>query len=272
MGELKLMQGVQQLEVKGSTLYDIRTKYQRAENTDAEGLVAALKVSIDKKKPSMYEQEIMSDILGHVAENIERMQEEKAARERSAEEWRQMEYEYATVREGKYSMTTIEALPGYDETQYIECAHRFCITAFIPKRKNAIYCCEECRKKEHQSNKEYDRTSSVYANGTYLPVSAYMSTRASYRELQYMEHERLFDEETLQLIANADADEFDPTAKAANRERRMRESTTDYQVRLGKENPCPVTTYKLSEMSAEEIEKTFEGTQLSRINPSSFLR
>lgn len=270
---------VKTLRVDSNLLYKLQMKYQRSQVTAYEDLSGAISTQLDKiveqgSKPDEYQLETMTSMLDFVIENIEREREEQAAKERSADEWRKMEYEFATVREGKYSMLTIEALPMFDETKHRECAHRFCITGFIPPRKNAMYCSEQCRKKEHASVKEFERTSKVYANGTYLPITAYMSNRSSYLEELYMEHELLFDSETLQLIANAnsDEDEYDPTSKAANRERRMRESTIDYQVRLGKENPCPVTTYKLSEMSVEEIGEKFLETRIKELNPSDFSR
>jgi len=282
MGELKqkVVTGMT-VKVDKEVLYKLRMKYQRAKVTDITALNMALETQLTAivnkdAKPDQVQLDIMGEMLDFVIENIEREEEEKAAMERTSEEWRRMEYEYQRVADGYYSMFTIEALSEKDEyynvKNYRECSHIFCINAFKPKRKNQTYCSDACRKKEHEAQQEYKRTSKIYANGTYLPKSAYLTNRDKTEQEKYMEHERLFDEETLQMVYNDSDDEYDPTAKAANRERRTRSASIDNATEAGKNKHGEVITYKLSEMTPKEIEKTFGDSFIKRINPSAFSR
>lgn len=278
MGIAKQETQMRSIKVDQKVLYKLRTKFQRAKVTDASALIDALNVSLDAireqdAKPRQQDIEVMADMLDMVMENIEREQEERAARERSADEWRQMEYEYATVRDGMYSMTTIEALPEYDETKYRECAHRFCITAFKPRRKNAMYCSDECRRKEFKSIKEFERTSKLYANGTYLPIGAYMTNRDKYSNELYQENEVVRQPATITIMQDRKEVKLAPCPYT--KQRYINEYETDREVEKAAANPRlngEVTVYKLSEMSSENIEKTFGNSRISSLNPSLFSR
>jgi len=278
------MGAIKQTEVKGKTvkidkqvMYKLRMKYQRAKVTDIQTLNHALETQLaaivkQDAKPAKYQLDIMGEMLDFVIENIEREEEEKAAKERSSEEWRRMEYEYQRVADGYYSMFTIEALAERDDRikieSYRECSHVFCINAFRPRRKNQAYCSDECRKKEHDAQKEFTRTSKIYANGTYLPTSAYLSNRGKTEQEKYEAHELLFEAEPLQRMQMEQLGEV--KAPEERKEQRMRQQEIKNQMSTAKHGE--VITYKLSEMTAEQIEETFKDSRIKGLNPSSFSR
>ncbi len=256
------------VKVDWDVIKKLKKKYERATVTDFKKVASALKSTIDDglkngdviDAKQLYE---MGNILDHVAENIERDIEEREAQERTAEEWRRMEYEYARVSPGRYSMHTIEQLVEYDASKYRECEHRFCINAFMPPRKNAKYCSDTCKKAEAASIQEHKRTSKKYANGTYLPVAAYLSNRESYEQSQYEEHERLFEPTVLAMIQSEKLGEKSPTAERKeqiSRSRQIKEQTEQKEAKSGE-----VTTYKLNDMSTEELAEKFSDTKLNRI-------
>nr|WP_144922355.1 hypothetical protein [Paenibacillus bovis] len=180
---------------KNNKLYDIRMKYQRADITDIDGL----NESLEGYEPTTYEQDIIGEIYDHVSENIER--EEIA--NRTPADWAELELNYVAKSIFPLSDLVGWLLDRYEAGEitraelkeirwsFKPCKHRFCLDYFKPRRKDQIYCSEECRKLEDASIKDFERT------GTYLPPTAYKSPRKEERERRYRERERIFDPHVL---------------------------------------------------------------------------
>lgn len=191
--------------MESKLLYDLRMKYERATVTDFKGVATSMELSItDHVKetgniPPERQLQLMGDVLDYVAENIEREALEREIKTRTAEEWRKLEWEYVTRAEFS-DMDMYDTIPKEEWAKYRECKHRFCINVWKPRRKNQCYCDDRCRKSEEYAVKEFERTSKIYANGTYLPVYAYKEVRGKQEVEDYQKHERLFDPNILTRI------------------------------------------------------------------------
>lgn len=197
-------------------LYEARMKYQRSGITDVDGLNEALA----DYKPTEYEQEIIGDIYGHIAENIERA--EIAARTR--EEWAELERQYVAKSIFPLSELVGWLLDRYEAGEitraelkeirwsFKPCKHRFCLNYFKPRRKDQLYCTEDCRKLEDAALKDFKRT------GTYLPPTAYKSARQTEKEKGYREHERVYAPHVLTQVLT----KYEETGGKRNRAREER--------------------------------------------------
>ncbi|WP_144461145.1 hypothetical protein [Siminovitchia fortis] len=219
---------------KNNKLYDIRMKFQRAGVTDFEGLNEALA----DYEPTAYEQEIIGDIYDHIAENIER--EQIASRTR--EEWAELERQYVAKSIFPLSELVGWLLDRYEGGEitraelkeirwtFKPCKHRFCLNYFKPRRKNQVYCSEDCRKLEDAALKDFERT------GTYLPPTAYSSPRKVEKEKGYREHERIFDPhiltEVLTEIEDAGGKRNRANEERAKRAEDIEKETNEYSEKL----------------------------------------
>ncbi|MFB5932983.1 hypothetical protein ACE8FZ_06675 [Peribacillus frigoritolerans] len=196
---------------KNNPVYDLRMKHERASSMDPNVLNEDVNKYLETNTPSEYEVSILAGLYDMVAENIERAN----IRNRTAEEWRALEGQYihgpensiftqpdledwylTKLENGKIDRAEYEAEVG----KFKECDHRFCINVFIPKRVKQRFCCADCRKREDASLKQYEFTKAMYANPTYLPVSAYKDVRESEKEKAYRKHERSFDPQVMTEI------------------------------------------------------------------------
>lgn len=241
----------------------LKREYTRAGMTDFEELAQQIESEIDKAFASNDDAthinrkhlEMFGGMLDSVALNIERKAEMLEIQERSAEEWRKLEYEYARCKPGGYSMLTLEHIKApHIFAKYQECAHRFCITGFRPANGKQKYCCPECAEAEKNARKEFKRTSKLYANGTYLPVLAYKSRTQQHMDKQYKDHERVF---------GISVQERTTKPNRRSRERAIRQQQIEREVTsaVGSE----VTTYKLSDMTDAEIKEKFGDSFLSKL-------
>ncbi|MGX9136164.1 hypothetical protein ACWV26_17750 [Rummeliibacillus sp. JY-2-4R] len=241
----------------------LKRHYTHAGMTDFEELAQQVEIEIEKALASNAEAdhinkgqlEIFGAMLDSVALNLEREAEMLEIQERSAEEWRQLEYEYAKVKPGGYSMFTLEHIKQpHIFAKYQECAHRFCITGFRPANGKQKYCCPECAEAEKNARKEFKRTSKLYVNGTYLPVYAYKTRTQQHMDELYKEHERVF---------GIGVQERMTKTSRASRERAIRKQQIDREV--CKAGASEVITYKLSEMTDAEIKEKFGDSFLNEI-------
>jgi hypothetical protein len=221
---------------KGSQLYRIRMKYQRANVTDATGLNQAAESFLADKKASPYELSILGAVYEHVSENIER----NSIKHRSAEEWRELERQHVVkstftlpdlvdnllsrLERGRITREQLEA----ERKQYRPCKHRFCLNYFIPQRKDAVFCCRDCKERERKALDEFVKTSKIFDNGTYLPPTAYKVSHREDLEKEYHKHERLFENEVLMLIVDG---EDDDRTDRKNDERKLRSWRIDEEVK-----------------------------------------
>lgn len=187
---------------QNNPLYDLRMKYERADVTDVDGLNRDVEQYLDATdKPSHKSLGIIAGIYDYVAENIEREQYKHYTREQWAELERQYVYRAEFTQMDLYDMLMRKLERGkITREQYLEerrqfkpCKHRFCLNYFTPRRKDQRYCCEDCRKREDKATAEFERTSKIYAAGTYLPPTAYKEPRQLENERNYRKHERIFD-------------------------------------------------------------------------------
>ena len=178
-------------------LYKLRMKYERAKVTDFGAVSSSIERTLDEHiekhgtKPHPRQLYMMGDVLDFVAENIERQAEEREIKARTAAEWRKLEYGYV-VRSTFSDMDMQDLIHPSEWHEFRECAHRFCINMWKPRRKNQLYCDDSCRKGEEYALRQFAKTSKEYANGTYLPIGAYKKIRDKQERENYMEHERLF--------------------------------------------------------------------------------
>lgn len=241
----------------------LKHQYTLAGMTDFEELAEEIESEIDKALDSKVDAdqinrkqlEYFGSMLDSVALNIERQAEMLEIQERSAEEWRQLEYEYARVKPGGYSMLTLEHIKApHIFAKYQECAHRFCITGFRPANGKQKYCCPECAEAEKNARKEFKRTSKLYANGTYLPVLAYKSRTLQHMDKQYKDHERVF---------GISVQERTTKPNRRSRERAIRQQQIEREVTSAVGSK--VTTYKLSDMTDAEIIEKFGDSFLASL-------
>jgi len=272
-------------KLNSSLLYDLRMKYERATVTDFDGVASSMERTIDDHVaetgniPPDRQLLLMGDVLDYVAENIEREALEREINSRTAEEWRKLEWEHV-VRSEFSVMDMYDVVPESDWSQYRECKHRFCINVWKPRRKNQQYCDDRCRKSEEYSLKEYDRTSKMYANGTYLPVFAYKEVREKQEVLDYQKHERLFDPHILVRIQkkielaphegaqprDRDAEERKNRAHAIERDTKRAESVKSSAVVVTKVSPDYLTE-KYGDYKLENERKRAEIFGIGRLNP-----
>ncbi|MEO2074849.1 MAG: hypothetical protein ABGX20_05580 [Bacillus sp. (in: firmicutes)] len=218
-------------------LYQIRMKYQRANVTDKEGLNRDAKSFVKSKKVTPYEFSILGSIYEHVSENIER----EAIKHRSAEEWRELERQHVVkasftlpdlvdnllrrLEKGSITREQLEA----ERRKYRPCKHRFCLNYFIPQRKDAVFCCRDCKEREKKAIAYFKKTAQIFDNGTYLPPTAYKVSHREELEKDYRKHERLFEDEALMLIA----DDLDDRVDRKNNERNLRSWRIEEEVKGG---------------------------------------
>jgi hypothetical protein len=227
-----------------NNLYRIRMKYQRANVTDATGLNQAAKSFLADKKASPYELSILGAVYEHVSENIER----NSIKHRSAEEWRELERQHVVkstftlpdlvdnllsrLERGRINREQLEA----ERKQYRPCKHRFCLNYFIPQRKDAVFCSRDCKERERKALDEYEKTSKIFDNGTYLPPTAYKVSHREDLEKEYRKHERLFEDEALLLIVDG---EDEARTDRKNDERKLRSWRIEEEIKGG-QNPVNI--------------------------------
>jgi hypothetical protein len=223
---------------KNTPVYDLRMKYERANSTDIDALNHDVSEYLKRKEtPSEANLAILGGIYFMVGENIER----EAIKHLTRKEWAELEGQYVyksvfTLPDLVDNLLTRMERGRITREQYEEerrkfkpCKHRFCLDYFIPRRKDQIYCSEDCRRREHEALKEYERTSKIYVAGTYLPPTAYKEARQSEKDKAYRKHERLFEPETL-LEIMAEAEVNNGKRNRANEERKIRASQVEREV------------------------------------------
>ncbi|MEH7237306.1 hypothetical protein [Bacillus sp. JJ1562] len=197
-------------KMKNTPLYELRKKNERAGVTDVENLNKDAEKMLAENKLSPNSLSIMAGIYDMVGENIERESYKYFTRKK----WEELERQY--VHSASFTLPdlvdslltrlekkriTREQL-SKERRKYKSCAHRFCLNVFMqrPKVKPNRFCCDDCRKRENLAVKEFERTSKIYAAGTYLPPSAYKELRQAEKDKLYRKYERLFDSEVLAEI------------------------------------------------------------------------
>ncbi|KZM55192.1 hypothetical protein A3Q35_01170 [Aeribacillus pallidus] len=226
---------------KHNALYELRMKYERAGITDVEALNRETEKYLENHRLSDKEIHILAGIYDYVAENIERERFKYYTRE----EWEELERQYVhrasftgpdledflltRLEKGKITRQQMEE----ERKRYKKCEHRFCLDYFIPRRKDQRFCCEDCRKRENEAIKEFERTSKIYRAGTYLPPSAYKEPRQVEKDAAYRKHERLFDSEILTkvMVRSEEHGYNDGKRNRATEERRNRASQIEKEVR-----------------------------------------
>lgn len=180
----------------------ILRKYKRAGVTDYESANKAISDYIDKSETPLkeWQLDLFAGVLDYVAENIER----EAPKTRSAAEWRELERQY--VVKSDFTITDLVAYLlrrlekkritreqySQERRKFKPCKHRFCLNYYIPRRNNQEFCSRDCKEREKRALKEFEKTSKVYENGTYLPPTAYKTLRQAELEHLYRKHERKF--------------------------------------------------------------------------------
>ncbi|UOQ86205.1 hypothetical protein [Gracilibacillus salinarum] len=211
-----MMKMIEETRIDHRQVKGLKKQFQRANVTDFElvsdSIGRALEEADHHPKPEVLSD--LGDILDYVAENLERQAQQREIETRTSADWRALEYQYVTkstytepdlrddllLEVSTGTVTEAEAQATYDN--YTDCKHRFCLNVFEPKHKSQSYCSPECRESEKYAIREFERTSNLYDNGTYLPVSAYKDIRLSQSEHEYRKHVRLFEADSLQLIAD----------------------------------------------------------------------
>ncbi|ALC81550.1 hypothetical protein [Bacillus gobiensis] len=264
------------MKMKSSELYALRMEFERAAVTDFKGVADSIDRSIDEqfeetgKVPPADQLDMLAGILDYVAENIERVAQEREIINRTAEEWRKLEHEYVVradftlpdlidmlLTEREAGRITREELQA-TRRKYRPCEHRFCLNYFVPNRKDQKYCDHKCRKAESNAVAEFKRTSKIYANGTYLPVFAYKDIRDKQEKENYEKHERLFEPATLELIgANKELEKYEEDGRRdrTNEERSLKSHRIDAAVKAAEERKPGAVQVK--KMMAEEMDQYF---------------
>lgn len=196
---------------QNSQLYTIRMKYERAGVTDIDELNCEVERYLSTtSNPSKKSLDIIAGIYDFVAENIER----EKYKHYSRDQWAELERQY--VHRADYTLpdlvddllTLLEqgkiTREQYREVRrsYKPCKHRFCLNYYEQRRKDHAFCCEDCRKREHDAINEYERTSKIYTAGTYLPPTAYKDTRQGEKEHAYRKHVRIFEPDIAVIIGD----------------------------------------------------------------------
>lgn len=264
------------IKIKSSKLYELRMKFERAAVTDFKGVSDSIEQSIEEQYtktgafPPAEQLDMLAGILDYVAENIEREALEKEIENRSAAEWRRLEYEHVTkadftepdlddmlltaVEQGKLTQEQAQEM----RSKYKPCAHRFCLNVFMPARKDQTYCCPECRKAESNAVKEYRRTSQLYANGTYLPVYAYKDVRGRQAKQNYETHERLFAPDVLELVgAQKELKKYESSGKRNRKDEERKLKDYRLQKEVKRAESTEPSEVHVTKMTPEEIKKYF---------------
>lgn len=245
---------------KGNQLYRIRMKYQRANIIDVDGLNRETESFLANKKASPYELSILGSIYEHVSENIER----ESIKHRSAEEWRELELQYVVkssftlpdlvdnllwrLKKGRITREQLSA----ERKQFQPCKHRFCLNYFIPQRKEAVFCSRDCKERERKALDDFEKSSKKFDNGTYLPPTAFKASHREELEKDYRKFERIFEPETLTLIADEkEAEDYsDGKRDRKNEERKLRSWRIDEEIKGGQK---PVNNEETGENPVKKI-------------------
>lgn len=231
---------------KNSDLYTIRMKYERAGITDVDGLSREVEKYLDAThKPSKRSLDIIAGIYDFIAENIEREEYKQYTRE----QWEELERQYVhradyTLPDVVDDLLTLLEKGKITREQYSEerqkynpCKHRFCLNYFLPRRKDQAFCCDDCRKREHDAITEYETTAEKYAAGTYLPPTTYKEIRQGEKEHAFRRYERLFEPDKVVLIGDTEQNNAlerkDGNGKRnrKNEERRLRQWRIEKEVK-----------------------------------------
>ncbi|MEK5426966.1 hypothetical protein [Cytobacillus sp. FSL R7-0680] len=217
-----------------SPLYDLRMKYERANQTDVEALNRDVSRYLEKEpEPSKTKLALLGGIYFMVGENLER----EVIKRRTRAEWAELERQYVhkstfTLPDlVDYLLTRLErgkltrGQYSVERAKYKPCDHRFCLDYFIPRRKDQKFCSDDCRKREHESLANFNKT------GTYLPPSAYNEARQAEKDDAYFKHERLFQPETL-LEIGAKSETYKGYRDRETVERRDRASLIEKEAKL----------------------------------------
>jgi hypothetical protein len=249
------------MDRKNDKLYDIRMKYERAGVFGASELNAEIEAYLKDAKMTPVKFDIIGGIYSHIAENVEREQYKRYTRE----EWKALERQYVHCAEFtlpdlidclltmlEKGKITREQL-GEKREQFKGCEHRFCLNYFKSRRKDQRFCCEDCRKREHDAVSEFERTSKIYAAGTYLPPSAYKETRQAEKDKGYRKHERIFEPNKVVLIGDNEQNKALERANGNGKRNRKNEERRLKRWRLDEE----VKSYeKIVGMPSKSVQET----------------
>jgi hypothetical protein len=230
---------------KEDVMKQILRKYKRAGVTDYESANQAITEYIDKSEGPLktWQLDLFAGVLDYVAENIER----EAPKTRSADEWRELEHQYIVkadftltdlvdylLRRLKKGRITREQY-SEERRQFKPCKHRFCLNYYRPQRTNQEFCPRDCKEREKRALKEFEKTSKIYENGTYLPPSTYKTLRQAELEHLYRKHERKFDPVILTELM-AEDEMYTGKRDKAKEERKNRSWKIEKEVEKGGQN------------------------------------
>lgn len=222
------------------TLGDIQRKYERSGVTDVEGLrkdtEAFLEqtVNVDAKTVGL-----LAGTWAFLAETIER----DAWKTYTREDWVKLEHEHVEFssftapdlldnllsRLERGRITQEQARAEMESAQ--ECDYVFCINVYKPRRANQKYCCRNCKERQKEAVKRFERT------GTYLPEHVYKENRDDTDERNYRKSTRTFDAGIIESVLEP----FERNRENGYKRGRKREKFTGYTARKGESSPvCTV--------------------------------
>ncbi|MCM3732363.1 hypothetical protein M3196_11890 [Fictibacillus nanhaiensis] len=127
-------------------------------------------------------------------------------------------------------------------TSYKECEYVFCIEAFKPRRKDQRFCCRNCKERQKEAEKRFERT------GTYLPEHVYKENRDETDERNYKSREVAMETETITDIVEP----FERNREKGYKRCRKREEVYGFTPAKGESSPV----YNENKSSVDEVVST----------------
>lgn len=182
------------------TMTDLLETYNRAGVYDVEALQADAETYLES---TVNVREVDLDRLAGIFAMIHENYEREEWRYYTREEWAELEHAWVEkseftepdlrddlfCRQEHGNLTATEAHGEYEKHR--ECKYLFCLYVFKPKRKDQRFCGRNCKERQKEAVKRFERT------GTYLPEHAYRDNRDETDERNYKGKETAYETESI---------------------------------------------------------------------------
>ena len=177
----------------------------KSTTTEKQQLIERYKFELKNADVGDKETEYAADKLDYIAQNIIRERQKEEARNRSREEWTDLEARHVyTVTSNKALTENIEMLQLFGEisdkqaewarNRLRECNAWNCDSYFVPRDKRGRYCSGKCKTEQRQAIERFK----LY--GTYLPRDVYIDKRPDSIQEAISKHEVSLTDEMLERI------------------------------------------------------------------------
>lgn len=214
------------------TLGDIQRKYNRAGVKDVEGLREDTEEYLDKTvNVDCKTVSLLAGVWSMVGENLERDAWKLYTREQWAELERQhVEFASFTVPDlldnvlSRLERGRITQEEAHEELGSAKiCDYEFCLNVFKPRRANQRFCCRNCKERQKEAVKRFERTN------TFLPEYVYKENRDHTDEQNYRRREKAFNTDAITSVLEP----FERNRENGYKRDRKREKFTGYTPRKG---------------------------------------